>query len=279
MKPEKQVLERLYLNERKSTRDIADHFGVSHMSIKRWLRSYGIAARPTGRGLANRGVEPPGYEMLYHLVHVQHKGYAEIGRMYGVSEIAVGKWLDKHQIPRAAIWETRRKGVRFTLPTEDELRQMYIEQGMTLEEIATMHKVNRSTIATLCRKVGISLRPDGFNGGIRFTCEDGHLVRSTYERRVDNWLHEHKIAHEYEPVLPCDRRYHADFLVNGWYIEIWGVNSSKEYAQRKSRKISLYRAHQIPLIQLSINSFSNRRKDSWMKRLAPCLDSYVHPAL
>src|SRR5216683_595593 len=177
MKPEKQVLERLYLNERKSPRQIADQFGTSHMSVKRWLRAYRIPARPTGRGLANKGIEPPSPELLYHFVHVQHKSYPEIGQMYGVSEIAVGKWLDKHQIPRAVIWETRHKGA-FIWPTEDELRQMYLEQGMTLAQIATIYKVSQTPITRLCKEFGIPLRPDGFNGGVRFACDDGHLVRS-----------------------------------------------------------------------------------------------------
>jgi len=239
----------------------------------RWLKFYGIplrAAGGRGKGLAYREIEPPTREMLEQWVHVEHQSYEQIAQRYDVSKQAVAKWLKEHHIQSPTIWETRRKGVEIILPTEDELRQMYLEEGLSLDHIGAQHGVCANPIARLCKEFGISIRPDGFNGGMRLTCNDGHLVRSTYEQRVDNWLYEQGIDHEYEPRLPFEQRWYADFLANGWYIEIWGVKGSMDYSERKVRKIALYNAHHTPLIQVSIDSFSNRRKDSWQRRLTRC---------
>lgn len=280
VRPDIETVRRLYETERLTTRQIGSMFGVSKTEVLRWLQFYNISRRAANSGLLNRGLPEPTKEDLERLVHQEHKGYRYIAQIYGVDMAAVPQWLKKHQIERPTVWDTRRKGVTVVYPTQEELRQMYIEEGMTLAQIAAQVGVSQTPIARLCQEFGIPLRPDGFNGGIRFGCEDGHLVRSTYEQKVDNWLYENGIAHEYEPRLPFDRRWYADFLANGWYIEIWGVHNSKDYAQRKSRKISLYRAHQTPLIQLSIDSFQPRRKDSWKKKLARCLtpiDSQTSP--
>src|SRR6266568_3231808 len=272
-RPDYETVYRLYITERLTTRQIGSQYGVSKTEILRWLRFYDISRRAANSGLLNRGMVEPTKEELEYFIHVEHRSYDEIGKMYGVDKTAVSHWLRRHQISRPAIWETRRKGVQIILPTQEELRQMYLEDGLSLDQIGAKHGVSSGPIAQLCKEFDIPVRLGGFNGGIRFTCNDGHLVRSTYELRVDNWLHEHGIAHEYEPRLPFEQRYYADFLVNSWYIEIWGVTESTDYAQRKARKISLYRTHQIPLIQLSIDSFSERRKDDWKRRLTHCFTS------
>ena len=272
IRPAKPELIELYTNQRMSTHTIAANYDVSHMSVKRWLRFYEIERRATGRGLLNRGVVEPTADDLYRMVHFEHKGYREIAALFGVDMTAVPYWLKKHNIPLPKIWETRRKGSGPTMPTEAELRNLY-EQGLSLDAIGGLHHVSSGPIKRLCKLYGIPLRPDGWDGGKRFICQDGHQVRSTYEQRVDDWLSQQGIAHEYEPVLLFDRRYHADFLTNGWYIEIWGVNGSRTYAERKTRKRNLYHIHNTPLIELSLDSFSQRRKDSWQRRLARCLTS------
>src|SRR6266567_1161901 len=212
MKPDFNTLQHLYETERLTTRQIGSQFGVSKTQVLRWLKSYNISPRDAHNGLLNRGITEPTKAELEHLVQIEHKGYREIAKIYGVDYTAIPYWLKKHQIELPTVWGTRRKGAQIIYPTQDELHQMYIVQGMTLAQIAAIYMVSQSPIADLCKKFGIPIRPDGFNGGIRFTCDDGHLVRSTYEQKVDNWLHEHGIAHEYEPILPFDRRYHADFL-------------------------------------------------------------------
>jgi DNA invertase Pin-like site-specific DNA recombinase len=270
--PGSSELRALYIDRRMTARQIADQYGVRHISVLRWLASHGIEVRPS-RGLANRGVEAPTRDELYRLVHVEHLGYRKIAERYGVSFTAVGHWLAAHGIEKPTAWQTRRRGVKVALPGPDELRCRYAAGESTIS-IAADIGVSATTIGNLCREHGIELRPDGWQRGRRWECADGHLARSVYEQRVDNWLAEHGYAHEVEPRLPCDRRYAADFLVAGIYIEVWGVTASATYDARRERKTRLYREHNLPLIELPAWTFG---RGTWRRRLVAGLPA-VTPA-
>ena len=270
-RPSEEHLRSLYLDQRKSTNEIAALFGVSNTSAKRWLKRYDIPRRPGGNTLANRGLRQPTAEELRHLVHVEHRPYAEVAAMFGATECAVHDWLDKHGIPRASIWMTRRRGFVPVLPTESELRQLYEIEGVSLKEIGAMHGVSEQPIANLCAEYGIEIRHHGFKGEHRVICKDGHQVRSSFERRVDDWLSDRGIEHAYEPRIPVDRRYAADFLANGWYIEIWGVDGVKSYREKRAKKLALYEAHGVPLIDLPTESFRHGATPSWEERLQQVL--------
>lgn len=270
MKPDADTLRTLYLTEKLSASAIARQYGVQKISALRWLRSAGIQRRPIGNGLANRGDVIPDRDTLYQMVYVNHWGYRQIAAHYGIAFTAVPHWLDRFAIPRPTVWETRRKGRTVILPTPDELRVLY-EQGATLAAIADQYGVSRATISQMCHRAGIILRPDGWENGKRLLCPDGHAVRSRYEQRVDLWLCAHGVAHTYEPQLPFDHRYHADFLANGWYIEIWGVTDSADYTARKTRKRLLYQHHAAPLLELSHYDFRAARQGRIGRVLRRCL--------
>ena len=273
--PSETELRQMYEVERLSTRAIAARVGADRTCVPDWLRAYGIPVRPKGRGLANRGVQMPTAEELHRLVHGRHLGQKEIGALYGVDGAAVYHWLRKLGVPPATPLETWRKGRVVTLPSRDELSALY-ESGQSCEAIAATVGVHASTIANLCERYGILLRPDGWTKGGRLVCTDGHRVRSTYEQRVDEWLTEHGIAHEYEPVTPFDRRSRADFLANGWHIEVWGVTTDPKYIARKKRKTALYRAHRLPLIEIPQHAFHTAHKRMWERRLRACLTAPDH---
>ena len=269
MKPSESELRTLYVDQRLSTRAIADRFDVRHISVRRWVREHDIQARPIGRGLANRGVASPGRDELNRLVHVEHRSYAEIATLYNVDQTAVPYWLKKHNIPKPQRWATRRKG-HLVLPPVKELAALY-EAGMSTEEVAATHGVSGSAIQRLFKLSGIPLRPSGFNGGQRFIGSDGHNVRSTYEQRVCDYLSANEVPHEYEHRLPFDRRLQADFLAGGYYVEIWGVIGSYLYSQRRERKVTAYRSHDLPLIEIAVHAFNAQHKQLWQRLLLPCV--------
>lgn len=273
-RPDPTELRKLYIDDRMTTRQLGEHYGVSHMSIKRWLREFGIPRRSADRGLRNRGIEAPTAAELNDLVHVQHLSYADIGERYGVDQSAVPHWLKRHGIPRPTVWQTRRRGATATKPTAAEIRERY-GCGESLSYIGADHGISARTVRDLCREYGIEVRPDGWQGGRRIQCLDGHQVRSTYEQRVDDWLTGNGIVHELEPRLPFDRRYMADFRVGEIYIEIWGVVGSNSYDERKRRKIDLYREHGLELVELHPWSFSSR--GGWLRRLHSLADRVTDP--
>lgn len=108
-KPERETLCHLYEVERLATREIAAQFGVSHMTVKRWLRADSISARPTGRGLVNRGIREPTAVDLREMVEVGGSSFDTIAARYGVHPSAVGHWFARHNItPPASHWRTER---------------------------------------------------------------------------------------------------------------------------------------------------------------------------
>lgn len=268
-RPTKETLHELYITGGLSARQIAKRLDVSPTSVKNWLRLYDIPRRPDKPSLEHRGVKPPTAEDLYRMVHMEHLGHREIAERLNISSGSIVQWLRFYDIPRPTAWETRRGGRIPDLPDRDTLHRLYFDEGLSQVSIAGRYGVSGTIIAGLFREYGLTARPAGFNGGERFTCADGHIVRSTYEQRVDNWLFEQGIPHVYEPPLPFDRRMKSDFLANGWYIEVWGVTGQARYRERKRIKRKLYVERGLPLIQIGADAFAPCR-DTWRKHLARC---------
>lgn len=269
MKPDSETLRRLYIDEKLPTRVIADMYDVAHISVGRWLKSYGISARPTGKGLNHRGVTPPTKEELIDLIHAQHLSYDAIGDMFGVTRSAVYRWTKQHNMEGASIWVTRRKGVIPELPDKEELEDLY-SSGLSTSDIGSLYGVSSTSIKNLLHEFEIPVRLSGWSNGATYICRDGMRVRSSYEMRVGNWLIEQNLLFVYEPPLPFSSKYHADFFVNGWYIEIWGVTNSPTYNRRKKFKLSKYTEYGIPLINIYAHSF-DAAHDNWERKLAICL--------
>ncbi len=80
-------------------------------------------------------------------------------------------------------------------------------------------------------------------------CDDGHMVKSPYEKIIDNWLYSEGIKHAYEPKIDIDetRDITPDFYVEEYkgikniYIEFWGYDeSNKKYQKIREYKEELY---------------------------------------
>ncbi|MDP9820385.1 hypothetical protein [Nocardioides massiliensis] len=263
-RPNPAELRELYVDQGLSAAAIGARYGVEKITALRWLRAAGVERRFAGRGLAHRGVAAPSADDLRRLIHEENIGLIGVAEKYGVDYTAVGHWLDRHGIERPTIWQTRRRGQVVVEPTEAELRDG-ITRGETITAIAEQFGVSRRLIRDRCVRYGIEVGRDGWHGGRRFTCVDGHLARSTYEQRVDDWLTEHGLDHEVEPAYPWDRRYRADFLVGSTYIEVWGVTNNPAYAARKAMKIERCAQEGLTLIQVNHGQFANGRR--WWKPL------------
>ncbi len=101
----------------------------------------------------------------------------------------------------------------------------------------------------------------------KYTCKDGHIVKSKSEVLIDNFLFENGILHAYEKKLPYGKTekevLHPDFFLKDYlgkgehvYIEHWGYNeNNKNYTETKKFKIDLYKKLGITLV------CTNERKD------------------
>ncbi|RLG33706.1 hypothetical protein DRN97_04375 [Methanosarcinales archaeon] len=116
------------------------------------------------------------------------------------------------------------------------------------ERIATYYGVTPGAIYWILKKHNIKLWDTSQYPKLQ-EADDGHLVRSSLERMVDNYLFHNKIPHIYNPQIPFSN-YRADFLVGNQYIEIWGMIGNKEYDERMQDKLKHYQEYGLPLIQI-----------------------------
>lgn len=276
-RPHDDELRRLYVDERWTAQQIADLADVRKITALRWLRAAGIERRLPGRPntLAHRGITPPTAKELIEMVHVRHMGYREIAELYGVDFTAVPHWLDKHEIARPEVWATRRKGHSPVMPTPEEAAARY-NAGEPLQSIGASVGVSDRTMRRYLARHGVEIRRDGWDGGKRYACVDGHEARSLYEQRVDDWLHEHGIEHEVEPAYPWDRRYRADFKVGDTYVEVWGVTENDAYKHRRAMKVARCAEAGLPLFQIEHWWLY---RSTWRRRLAPLIPASTQQAL
>lgn len=94
------------------------------------------------------------------------------------------------------------------------------------------------------------LHPNPVRFAERQLANDGHSCSSIAEKLIDNWLAEHGILHERNVFYP-DRKHTADFLVNGTFIEFFGLSGElKEYDAHIQIKKGLAQKHHIPLLKI-----------------------------
>jgi hypothetical protein len=102
---------------------------------------------------------------------------------------------------------------------------------------------------------------DNFRGKFPATLrtKDGHMVRSRAEVIIDNALYEYKLVHAYERKLPVEEELYSDFFIHpeGVYIEYWGMEDDSKYAERKKRKIEIYKKYNFKLIELNDSDIAN----------------------
>lgn len=126
---------------------------------------------------------------------------------------------------------------------------------------ACYHKFkDKKLLVEISKCKEITILDDSYEG--KFTCADGHIVKSKSEMIIDNWLFEHNIPHAYEKKLPIDNNenhdLHPDFYLPGYgddpddiYMEYWGYNEKNiEYTKSKNYKLKIYKDLGVTVICL-----------------------------
>lgn len=79
--------------------------------------------------------------------------------------------------------------------------------------------------------------------------KDGHKCDSLAERIVDDWLYKKDIKHERSISYPSNNKLTADFLVEGYFIEFFGLHGKhKRYDQLMNNKLKIARENNLKLI-------------------------------
>lgn len=103
-----------------------------------------------------------------------------------------------------------------------------------------------------------------------YVSDDGHILKSQGEVRIDEFLSNEGIFHKYEtdyypkknktPIKP-------DWLLPNYkgigdvYIEYWGVENNKEYDQQKEYKMNIYKEEKLTVICVNPTDMGNLRKN------------------
>lgn len=132
------------------------------------------------------------------------------------------------------------------IPVE-EAKELY-ESGVSSTELALRYGVASMTVVEKIRAAGAKIRRPGF--GKWYKCSDGHLVQSSWEHAVDEWLFEHGIPHEVHPYLPWNKKRRGDFRVGDVFIEVWGTEGVTSYDKRRLEKTANYRKHGFKLLEI-----------------------------
>ncbi len=109
---------------------------------------------------------------------------------------------------------------------------------------------NKELLFKITNCTSVELLDADYEG--RYTCKDGHIVKSKSEREIDDYLFEHGIPHAYERELPYGGTekevLHPDFYLKNYLgegndvcIEHWGYNENNiQYTKTKKFKMPIY---------------------------------------
>jgi len=101
--------------------------------------------------------------------------------------------------------------------------------------------------------------PDGVmttSRGIKCLAKDGHECHSLDEQQIDNWLTNHSLAHEREPIYPThpilnpNGKRRSDWRVGDVYIEYFGLMGEKTYDKKTDEKITLVKQLGITMVPI-----------------------------
>ncbi len=85
----------------------------------------------------------------------------------------------------------------------------------------------------------------------KYLAKDGHKCDSLAERIIDDWLSRRNINHQRSVPYPNNEQFTADFVVDKYWIEFFGLSGElKRYDQIKRKKLRLARKLNLNLIKL-----------------------------
>ena len=148
------------------------------------------------------------------------------------------------------------------IPSQDFGSGMYDLRGMstderlavlqTLKHKPTLRRVKDLFGSWFKALIAAELLEEGARRtslGTQCLARDGHMCFSLGEKTIDDLLFALGIPHEREPVYP-EGNYRADFLVNGAFIEYFGLAGDAEYDAKTKTKKQLCEAHGIRLVSI-----------------------------
>lgn len=96
--------------------------------------------------------------------------------------------------------------------------------------------------------------------------KDGHTCKSIAEKNVDDWLYENDVKHKKEVKYP-NSNYIADWKVDGYYIELYGLKGMTNYDLKIIEKKKLAFEGGFKIIELYLDDIINLDKKLKMLKI------------
>ncbi len=241
-----QELEDLYIQQQLSCEKIAEIKGCGHSTVSRNLEMLNIPRRFSEFSKITK-------DILNELYLKRKRSTHKIANIFGCCDESIRKKLKKYNIKRRLKTAHchKKSHPRYNHFLDDEvIKDLYIKAQWTSKKIAEHFNTNHMMILRRLEKMGVEIMNRGFSNGAPYICKDGHRVMSFYEKQVDDWLNKHQIEHQYNYPLPFGKTCSADFKIDGYFIEVWGVIGLEWYNERRRKKIEEYKLRKMNLIQL-----------------------------
>ena len=144
----KETLERLYLKEKKTTREIGKMFGCSYNTVNYWCRKYGIKLRPQTCQRVHLDKST-----LERLCVKEERPLKEVAEILSCYYVTVRKRCKEYGMPL--------KGQRIKGVTKALLKKLYVQEGKSSREVAKILGCWSTTALYRCRQYGIPLKKLG----------------------------------------------------------------------------------------------------------------------
>lgn len=186
IKPTKEELICLYIDENKNMQYIADKFNTNRVIVSRWLKEYKIKIKNPYE--KKKIPEKQELENLY----LSGVPIEEISKKFNSSERLVSSWLKFYNIEIKDITKPI-----FDIPDKDTLEKYYNNDNLTIKQISEIFKVSKETIRRWFIKLNIpiesnqkkfkilravSFTKDQFDFVIGTMLGDGHLSGTKNKR-------------------------------------------------------------------------------------------------
>ena len=131
-----------------------------------------------------------------------------------------------------------------------QLKELYLNKKLTSTQIGKIFGYSDTSIRRELHSINIKLRKGYHKDYYRLKTDDGHIVRSSLEREVDNYLFHHQLPHQYDIRICSDRTLRCDFKIGEYFIEVWGLIGVDEYEKRMIKKMEIYQNNHLKLISI-----------------------------
>ena len=146
VKPSKAQLREWYIVEGQSTYQIGERFGISEVTVSKWIKNYNLRIRSPGERQLPHGFIKPSKLELKKLYIAEKKDCYEIAGQFGVTPTTIRSWLIRNGIKVRSNSEAKLLKVGAEKPSRDELRQLYIVERMTSYQIGERYGVTQRTV-------------------------------------------------------------------------------------------------------------------------------------